>query len=352
MEERQKTQGNSPSNNAKIETFKLEETDVSKAIPKVNAKGMFIELSGDFTPTIASGTATMLAGGVLKNLLKGVVVKDFKGDLVNSTVGHSRFHSRRMNGKEAPSLYQLNSSSLTSPTVGLLSGNLTTAQPIAIRETIYIPFEAEIAEANYLDTLLYYNGKFENIVKLMVNRLKDILDPGVANSTTFTHNLKFDINFSTTEHSGIAHRWVRWFDEKNISAPTPKIGIELTRLENLAGLMFEVTTTRANGVRQPITFADAEKIIVTVIGKQANGKTETLRSDESLASLAYQDLSKKKMDSLVDGYSYMNFISANALDSAQPNRFTEMWVYFEFPSSLSYTYSFNARVHVDEIDRQ
>lgn len=349
-EQKPKSFGLSNQSNVPMDSIPYKEVTETKNLPKANGKGVMITLSGWLMATFGAGVATMKPGGILKNLLSEVQVKDFKGDLVVTTVGHSRFHSRRMNGKESPSLYQQNSQELSSPTSGLYSGNFTTAQAVAIQESIYIPFECEIAEANFLDTLLYYNGKNENVIKLVLNKLKDLLDPASTATPVWTHDLKFDINLLTTEHSGQAHRWVRGYKEELISSAIAKKTIDISQIENLAGVMFEITKTQASGIRTPITFAEAQKITVNIVGKK-NGVTTTIRQDETLASLAYNDLSKKKIDSLVDGYSYANLINGNLLDSALRNDYTELLVNFNFPASLSYAVPFNARIYTDDIDR-
>lgn len=349
-QEKTKSFGLGSQSNVPMDTIPYKEVHETRNLPKANGKGVLINFWGSVTATFASGTATMKPGGVLKNLLSGIQIKDFKGDLVVTTVGQARFHSRRMNGKEAPSLYQQNSATLVSPTVGLYSGNFTTAQPVAIQESIYIPFECELAEANFLDTLLYYNGKAENTIKLELEKISALLDPASTATVTWSHDLKFSINMITTEHSGQAHRWVRSWKEELVASATAKKTIDISQVENLMGIMFEITKTQASGIRTAISFADAQKIIVNIIGKK-NGLTTVIRQDESLASLAYNDLNKKKIDSLVDGYSYANLINGSLLDSALKNDFTELLVNFNFPSDLSYTLPFNVRTYIDDLDR-
>lgn len=350
MEQKQKTFGLGNQSNVPMDSIPYKEVTETKNLPKANGKGVMISMSGWLMATFATGVATMKPGGILKNLLSEVQIKDYKGDLVVTTVGQSRFHSRRMNGKEAPSLYMQNSQTLDTPTVGLYSGNFTTAQAVAVQESIYIPFECEIAEANFLDTLLHFNGKNENVIKLVLGKFAGLLDPASTAVPVFTHDLKFDINLLTTEHSGQSHRWVRSWKEELVSSSISKKTIDISQVENLAGIMFEVTKTQASGIRTPISFSEAQKIIVNIIGKK-NGVTTVIRQDESLASLAYNDLSKKKIDALVDGYSYANLINGNQLDSTLRNDYTELLVNFNFPTSLSYALPFNTRVYIDDIDR-
>lgn len=347
---KQKTFGLGNQSNVPMDSIPYKEVTETKNLPKANGKGVLIMMSGWLTATFGSGTATMKPGGILKNLLSEIQVKDYKGDLVVTTVGQSRFHTRRMNGKEAPSLYQQNSQVLSSPSVGLYTGNLTTAQAVAVQESIYIPFECEIAEANFLDTLLHYNGKNENVIKLVLGKLSGLLDTASTATPTWTHDLKFDINLLTTEHSGQSHRWVRSWKEELVASSTSKKTIDISQVENLAGVMFEITKSQTGGYRSPITFADAQKIVVNIIGKK-NGVTTVIRQDETLASLAYNDLSKKKIDAIVDGYSYANLINGNLLDSALRNDYTELLINFNFPSSLDYTIPFNVRSYIDDIDR-
>lgn len=350
MEVKEKNFGISPSSNIPVDQFKYLEATETKNLGRAHGKGVFVTLSGSLMGTFGAGVATMKAGGILKNILSGIQVKDAKGDLVITTVGAARFHSRRMNGKEAPSLYQQNSVSLTAPTVGLYSGNFTTAQPVAIQESIYIPFECEIAEANFLDTLLRYNGRDVNTIKLVLEKLSNLLDPASTAVVAWTNNLVFDINLMTAEHSGPAHRWVRSYKEESVSAATPKRSVDISGVENLAGLMFEVTQG-SGAVRTPINFAQAQQIVVNVIGKErSTGRTVVIRQDETLASLAYNDLSKKKIDSLVDGYTYLNLINGNMLASALPNNFSEIMVNFNLPSTLSFASPYNVRVYIDDID--
>ena len=350
MEVKDKNYGISPSSNIPVDQFKYAEATETKKLGRAHGKGVFINLSGSLMATFASGTATMKAGGILKNILSAIQIKDAKGDLVITTVGQARFHSRRMNGKEAPSLYQANSATLSSPTVGLYSGNFTTAQSVAIQESIYIPFECEIAEANFLDTLLRFNGRDDNTIKLVLEKLNNILDPASTAVVVWTNSLVFDINLMTAEHSGPGHRWVRSYKEESVVASTPKRSIDISNVENLAGVMFEITTG-SGAVRTPITFAQAQLIVVNVIAKErSTGRTVVIRQDETLASLAYNDLNKKKIDSLVDGYSYLNLINGNMLASALPNNFSEIMVNFNFPSTLSFANPYNARVYIDDID--
>ena len=350
MEVKQKSFGLGNQSNVPMDTIPFKEVTETKNLPKAIGKGVLINFSGWVMATFGAGVATMKPGGILKNLLTEIQIKDYKGDLVVTTVGQARFHSRRVNGKEAPSLYMQNSQTLDTPVVGLYSGNFTTAQAVAVQESIYIPFECELAEANFLDTLLYYNGKNENVIKLVLQKLSSLLDPASTATPVWTHDLKFDVNLVTTEHSGQSHRWVRGYKEELVSSATAKKTIDISQTENLMGVMFEITKTQASGIRTPISFAEAQKITINIIGKK-NGVTTVIRQDESLASLAYNDLNKKKIDSLVDGYSYANLINGNLLDSALRNDYTELLVNFSFPSTLNYAVPFNARVYIDDLDR-
>lgn len=338
-----------PQGNEFIDPIIYDGTAKTKDLPKASLKGVRLDVTAVVTPTWASGTPVARPGGLVSSLIESIEIRDARGNLVDVKPRDLRFQSKRYTGKDSPALIEKNSTDLTnSASVGFFEYPATSGQPVAVAESIWIPFECELAEANFLDTLLSYNGKDINTIKLNFNKIHNLQKEGGSVDVSYVHDIKIDVDCSTTNNVGLARRWKRWSTDRKFHAPTQKSVIDLKSVESLMGMKIEIT----KGISEtPITLEEAKKIKFDLFLKTGASNT-TYRENQSLFALMMNDLNKKKMDSITAGVGYMNLLSGNMLESALKNAFDDFQLRVTLDSSLNFVAAdyFNVRVVIDEVE--
>jgi len=328
---------------------KYEGTKKDLVLPKATHKGLQVTVYGKFTHTYA-GAPVATGNGIAHDLLKDIEIEDGVGDLRNVRPQDMRRLMKVLQGSDSPALYQHNATELTNPTTGYFTfAGHTSGQVTSFRETFHIPFEAVIAEASFLSTLMIWNGRKDNVIRFdMAKTLDAIQKPSNvgANPVVYTDvDIKIRVESIVTALDGGGKRWVQRPQERNHTAAAQGDYITLNDVRNLASLEILATYGADN---TPVTFAEAEKIFVDLIGKK-NGVTENVKNKISLADLMFNDLAKKAQKDIIPGYARMNFINGSLLDSALANIYDDLWFRFYHSGLANYGSGYNFRVLINEI---
>ena len=321
-------------------------------LPKAHGKGIQITMSGKFK-IVCSGVPAVKAGGVIANLIETIEVKDSRGLLKDMRIVDMQDSTERLTGDRSPLIYTkattdiglnatatLNATDLPVPTI-------TVDNWYSFVESVHLPFECDIAQANFLDTLLQYNGRDINTLKMVSNKIESLFVGG-AGIVISGVDIKVDFNYITMANSGLGRRWRQWQAERQFSASVTKARMELNAVDSLAGLKIEVTKGAA---RNKIT-VDEAKLIKFDLSVRKNGVESYLHSDESLLLLNLQDTSKKSLYKINPSRGYMNMITGNLIESAEQNTYSEMNLLVTLPTAMPFDINnpYNVRLLVDEIE--
>lgn len=319
-------------------------------LPKAHGKGLNIMVSGKFKVTY-TGTPTVKKNGILCNIIESIEIKDARGLLKDLKPIDLYDHTERLTGDRAPLLYKSGATD-----TGLDASTVTNAYDLPLPtsghyvsfvESVHVPFECEIALANFLDTLLQYNGRDINTCRLIMNKIETLFQGATTLSIT-EMDIKIDMNYISMANSGLGRRWRQWQSERQFTASATKARMELNSVDSLAGLKIEVTK---GPNRDPITPAEAMAIKFD-LSVRKNGVETYLHTDESLMLLNMQDANKKSQYKIKPHRGYLNMITGNLIESAEQNTYSEMNLLVTLPSSLSYNPAtpYNVRLLVDEIE--
>jgi len=312
---------------------------------KSNLKGIFVSMYGTFIPSWASGTPVSRGKGIMDALLESISIIDAKGNLIDSIPTTFFRHVQKWyNGKDSPCIFKNNASTLDTYDIGFWNYGVT-AQPVAFRESIYIPFECIRAEANFFDTILNYNGRDLNTIKLNFREIAKLQSVDGVVNVSYSHNIYCDVQCVNTADMGGGRRWRRYFKEESFTNATTK-RIELDSVDNLMNLLISVGTGNA---RTPVTMEQARFIKFTLEVKKGGVRSQ-LHNESTLADLIYGDLNKRKQDSINLGVANMTFISGNLLETAEPNMYDEMNLVITFESDLSFASAYYVQVMVDDLE--
>lgn len=326
-------------------------TTKTPELPKAHGKGIHIFVHGRFK-LVYTTAPTAKDGGIIAHIIPRIEIKDSKGLLKDLMTVDLQDMTERKTGDDSPLVIaytDLASDGLNSTTNMKATKVVVPASGkyIHFMESVHLPFECEIAEANFLDTLLQYNGRDNNTMRLIMAKLETLFTGGTG-VVISDMDIRVDMNYLTMANSGLGRRWKQWIAERPFSAPATKSVIELNAVDSLMGLKIEITKGKD---RLPIT-AEEAKHIKFDLSVRKNGIRTYLHSDESLLMLAFQDANKKSQYKIDPSRGYMNLITGNLLESAEQNTYTEMSLLATLPSNLTFdpNNQFNVRVLVDEVE--
>lgn len=318
-----------------------------RKLPKAPLKALQLTMTGTFTPTFTS--APVATGkGVMSDLIEEIEIEDGVGQLVNLNSDDIRRLFKNFIGSDSPALYQKNASALTSPSVGFVEyGSLTTGQSVVFHESIEIPFENILAQANFLDTLLQYNGRKENIIRIKTRSLDSLNLPSNSTDASWASDITLKISPIVSGFAGPGKRWRRFTKSSNFLAPTDRFAVKLDEVENLKGIGIFVVQGQD---KTPLTFDEMGKVYLTLKVKR-DGAVTTLKPKKSLADIAYESLNKRQQSSLINGYGYMPLLQGGLIESALANQFEDIDLEIAMDSSLSNYASpgYTVRLVIDEI---
>lgn len=320
-------------------------------LPKAHGKSLVISMYGGFK--LAYTTApTAKKGGIMPHLIENFEVKDSKGLLKDIKPKDLKDHAKRLTGQASGLAYRYHATEKTMGTGEVLDAIELPAVPasgqyISFHEAVNLGFECDIAQANFLDTLLQYNGKDINTLKIICNKIENLFTGGTGVVISEV-DIRIDVNYITMANAGLGRRWKQWQSERKYTAQATKSKIELNSIDSLAGLKIEVTKGPNN---DPVTMKEAQQIKFDLSVRKGGVETY-LKSDESLASLIVQDTTKKMLMKTNPSVGYMNFISGNLIESAEQNLYNEMNLLVTLPSGMAFDTNnpFNVRVLVDEVE--
>lgn len=321
-------------------------------LPKAHGKGLQITMSGKFK-IVCSTAPTVKDGGVIANLIETIEVKDARGLLKDMKIVDMQDSTERLTGDRSPLIYTKATTDIGLDATTTLNGTNLPAPTVTVDnfysfvESVHMPFECDIAQANFLDTLLQYNGKDINTLKMVSNKLESLFIGGAGIVITLV-DIKVDFNYISMANSGMGRRWRQWQTERQFSASSTKARMELNSVDSLAGLKIEITK---GALRSKITVAEAKQIKFD-LSVRKNGVESYLHNDESLLLLNLQDTCKKSLYKINPSRGYMNMITGNLIESAEQNTYSEMNLLVTLPSSLPFDVNnaYNVRILVDEIE--
>lgn len=317
----------------------------TRDLPKTNLKGVFLTLKGKIKANFdeENGDKPLVKSGSLFNsLVESIEVIDRLGTLIDVKIDDLKFHTRRYTGNEAPTMIA-QGESLDGAEVGKFEFSENTGEWISFLDVVWVPFELEIAEVNFLSTVLQYNGKDTNNIRVKFNDIKEIQKTNFQ--VQYDHEITLDIQCSTTADRGQGKRWKRYSKERRYVASVTDDIVELNSVENLMGLKIEMTKGPDN---IPLTLDEASNVKFKFFTKRP-GSNNTVKED-SLVSIMFNDLSKKRISEIKAGTGYMNFISSNFAESAITNNYTDFQLRVSIPSSQDFSEYVNLRVFIDELE--
>lgn len=346
----------SSQSNIPLDQIIFDGTNKTLDLPKAHGKGASILMYAKFRVGYTTTPPTVKAGGVLGNLVETVEVKDARGLLKDVKIRDLRDSTERLTGNASPLIYTKAATDIGLDSTAVLTGTDLPAPTTpagdyyTIVESIHMPFECDIALANFLDTMLQYNGKDINTMKLVCNKIDSLFVGGNAVVISGV-DIRIDINYHTMANAGLGRRWRQTQTERQFSASVTKARMEMNGVDSLAGLKIEVTK---GPLRLPITVDEARQIKFDFAVRK-NGVESYLHAEETLLMLNMQDSNKKHQYKIKTQRGYMNFISGNLIESAEQNTYSEMNLLVTLPpASATFVYDvnnpFNVRVLIDEIE--
>lgn len=350
MAEAELKQRVSSQSNIPLDQIIFDGTTKTIELPKAHGKGITIMMSGSFKLAY-TGAPTVKTGGIMANLIENIEVKDARGLLKDIKVVDLHDHAERLTGDRSPLVY------VKGPAVTKLDSTSTmnaydlplpaNNDIVFFAESIHLPFECDIALANFLDTLLQYNGRDINTMRLIMNKIESLFVGGTG-VVVSNVDIKIDLNYLTMANSGLGRRWRQWQAERAFTASATKAKMELNSVDSLAGLKIEITKGAA---RAKISPDEAMKIKFD-LSVRKNGVETYLHSDESLLLLNMQDANKKSQYKINPSRGYMNMITGNLIESAEQNTYSEMNLLVTLPTGLPFDVNnaYNVRLLVDEIE--
>lgn len=342
----------SSQSNIPLDQIIFDGTSKTMELPKAHGKGMQITISGKFK-VVHTTAPTVKPGGILANLIETIEVKDARGLLKDMKIVDMQDSTERLTGDRSPLIYSKAITDVGLNATAVLTGADLPAPTTpagdfySFVESVHMPFECDIAQANFLDTLLQYNGKDINTLKMVANKIESLFIGGTGVVISGV-DIRVDFNYITMANSGLGRRWRQWQTERQFSASATKARIELNSIDSLAGLKIEVTKGAS---RSKIT-VDEARMIKFDLSVRKNGVESYLHSDESLMLLNLQDTSKKSLYKINPSRGYMNLITGNLIESAEQNTYSEMNLLVTLPPGLPFDINnaYNVRVLVDEIE--
>lgn len=343
----------SSQSNIKLDQVIFDGTSKTIELPKAHGKGIQITMSGKFKVAYTT-MPTAKQGGVIANLIETIEIKDSRGLLKDMKIVDMQDSTERLTGDKSPLILDwgaIDNNLETNNTLleagGLFNPNTPAGTYYNFVESVHLPFECDIAQANFLDTLLQYNGKDINTLKMVANKLESLFVGGTG--VVFSEvDIRVDFNYISMANSGLGRRWRQWQSERQFSASATKARMELNSVDSLAGIKIEVTKGAS---RSKITINEAKQIKFD-LSVRKNGVESYLHSDESLLLLNLQDSSKKSLYKINPSRGYMNLITGNLIESAEQNTYSEMNLLVTLPPSLPFDINnpYNVRILIDEIE--
>lgn len=325
-------------------------TTKTEILPKAHGKSIDIAVYGRYKLDYTTAP-TPKKGGYLHNLVSRVEVSDARGLLKDMQIVDIKDQSERLTGDCAPIVAKVGAPGVILDSASTFDATeilpMTSGQEVVFFETVNLSFECEIALANFLDSLLQYNGRDNNTIRLVCEKITNLYTGGTGVAISNV-DIVFDLDYKIMANSGLGRRWKQWQTERPFIAPITKAKIELDSVDMLAGLKLEITK---GADRTPITPDEARKIKLDVAVRR-NGSETFLKNQQNLLSLAGLDSNKKSQYKMKPHKGYINFISGNLIESAEQNTYTEMSLYVTMPQGLTYNPAtpYNVRVLVDEIE--
>jgi hypothetical protein len=302
-----------------------------RPLTKAPIKALHLSLFGEVIPTWSTTAPVSNGRGVMENLIEEIEIEDGKGQIVSLNSHDIRRLAKTLIGSDSPALYAKNASDLSSPSTGFAEyGSLTSGQKVQFHESIEIPFENIMAQANFTDTFLQYNGRKQNIIRIKMKALTNLSQPSTSSDATWTSTITARVRPIVSGTAGAGKRWHRFTKEANFLAATDRSVIKLDEVDNLAALEMYVTKGADN---DPITVEEMKQVEFTLKVKK-DGAVTTLKPQSSLLDIAYEALNKKQVSSLQDGYAFMSMIQANLLESALANNYEDLDLEVKMGSGL------------------
>lgn len=340
----------SSQSNVKMDQIVYDGTTKTETLPKAHGKSLQIAVMGRYKLDFTTAP-TPKRGGYLANLLSRVEINDARGMLKDLQISDIKAQSERLTGDCAPIVCKVGAPGVILDSASLVDQaeiqTMTSGQEVVFYESVNLSFECEIALANFLDTLLQYNGRDNNTIRLVCEKVQNLYTGGTG-VVISNVDIVFDLDYIIMANSGLGRRWKQWQTERPFIAPITKAKIDLDSVDMLAGLNIEITK---GPLRTPISPIEARLIKFDLVVKR-NGSETYLKSQQDLLSLASLDSNKKSQYKMKPHRATMSLISGNLIESAEQNTYTEMSLYVTMPLGLTYdpNNAYNVRVVVDEIE--
>lgn len=319
-----------------------------RKLSKAPLKAVQISMFGHVTPTWSSTAPVARGFGAMADLIDEIEIEDSMGTVRSIKSGDVRRLMKTFIGSDSPAVYKKNSTTLNGASVGFMEfGSLTSGQSVAFMESIEIPFECFLTPANFLDTLLQYDGRKENLIRVKTKSFSNLNKPSVNSDATWAATIFIRVRPIISGSAGPGKRWKQFSKEENFTSATDRRVIKLDEVQNLMGLGLYVYQ---GDDKTPVDLEEANKIHFKLTANKG-GSVTTLKPKTSLRDLMFENLNKRFQSSIVDGFAYMPLIQGGLLESALANGYDDLNLEVAMESGLS-NYSspgYTVRVVVDEV---
>lgn len=220
------------------------------------------------TPTFASGSPKVHQRGVLHGILSSMEVSRSGNDVIKSFRGlaHLQDQLEYLFGNRPVTLYQVNSSTLSGSEVVTEDAPVlgATTQPVAVRETISIPFENK-RSSEWVRTCLNLNGINTAKLKMNFGAAAGIQDPTDSTTVTFTYSGTVTVFIVTADHLGDTQfdDDRQFYDELTFNAAANRSVVELRPLGLLQGLFLRASKgSHSNGHYKPMSTEELKNFFI------------------------------------------------------------------------------------------
>lgn len=324
-----------------VVSFDLPAGEVIKRIG-ITVKGNVKYTFDTETPTPAWSYA-----GIAHELFKDITILTDGGITRKKVdVKWMRDQAKMINGSDAPTYSQENSSTLSTLTKGLPSSMVTTNQTLSFMESFEIPFEFVLGPANAL-SYLNLRSKNASVIEFNTKRIANTLLASDDGVDSYTHDIDIEVSLITAPHF-VSNDFLTWRQTQKVvdfSGSQNSTPVQLNRGANICGLWLEVVGGQD---RRPITLEEFSKCEFQLV---RNG-TEVMRHFNG-AQLISENLSGTPLDDIIPACGYISFLNnkdfKTALKTGSGSGVQALDLLVTLPSDLSYTYPVSVKIKQDEL---